>query len=115
MRFLFWIMTLNSVVNPWIFMMFNTHLVDSLKRLFCQSCYESRHNGGPRGLKRGLLNSFKKQNIPTSDLKRRSISPRFVVNNFFLQSNPYLNLCKHAELETLDFHNNVIVSNFAGV
>ena len=72
-------MTLNSVVNPWIFMMFNTHLVDSLKRLFCPSCYEPRHNGGPRGLKRGLLNSFKKQNIPTSDLKRRSISPRFVL------------------------------------
>ena len=83
-------MTLNSVVNPWIFMMFNTHLVDSLKRLFCQSCYESRHNGGPRGLKRGLLNSFKKQNIPTSDLKRRSISPRFVANDLYCKE---INIC----------------------
>ena len=32
---LFWLLTLNSVVNPWIYMIFNVNLVESLYRVCC--------------------------------------------------------------------------------
>ena len=35
MEWLFWLLTLNSVVNPWIYMFFNRNLVESLAHL----CY----------------------------------------------------------------------------
>ena len=38
MVWLFWLLTLNSVVNPWIYMMFNANLVESLLHIFCRGC-----------------------------------------------------------------------------
>ena len=35
MMILYYCMTLNSVVNPWIYMMFNCNLVESLRHLLC--------------------------------------------------------------------------------
>ena len=35
MVWLFWLLTLNSVVNPWIYMIFNVNLVESLARVCC--------------------------------------------------------------------------------
>ena len=35
MMILYYCMTLNSVVNPWIYMMFNYNLVESLRHLLC--------------------------------------------------------------------------------
>ena len=35
MIILYYCMTLNSVVNPWIYMMFNCNLVESLRHLLC--------------------------------------------------------------------------------
>ena len=71
-------MTLNSVVNPWVYMMFNANLVESLERLFCPACYESRQNSrsGNASLKKGILRSLKSQNIRTYEVQRPSVSPR---------------------------------------
>ena len=71
-------MTLNSVVNPWVYMMFNANLVESLERLFCPACYESRQNSrsGNVSLKKGILRSLKSQNIRTYEVQRPSVSPR---------------------------------------
>ncbi len=44
MKFLFWLLTLNSVVNPWIYLAFNGNLVDSLIRIFSPS-YKRGGNG----------------------------------------------------------------------
>ncbi len=35
LAWLFWLLTLNSVVNPWIYMFFNVNLVEVLWRLCC--------------------------------------------------------------------------------
>ena len=40
MAILFYLMTLNSVVNPWIYLMFNANLVESLKVIICP-CIDS--------------------------------------------------------------------------
>ena len=76
---IFYLMTLNSVVNPWIYMIFNSNLVESLERLFCPSCYDSRHNAHPAGkkaLRRSLLGGFKAQNMEVYETQRPSVSPR---------------------------------------
>ena len=46
MRVLFYLMTLNSAVNPWIYMIFNANLVEAL----CNACCGGYcHGGGRRG------------------------------------------------------------------
>ena len=58
MQWLYWLLTLNSVVNPWIYMFFNVNLVESLYRACC--CCDpvvmgSRRGGGGGGGQRGHL------------------------------------------------------------
>jgi hypothetical protein len=48
MVWLFWLLTLNSVVNPWIYMMFNANLVESLCHLFCRANWGARSGGKDR-------------------------------------------------------------------
>ena len=69
MQFLFWLLTLNSVVNPWIYLVFNNNLVESLKRLFCPSRLEERRRrlSKPKRSKKGQ----DRQN----ERKSRSVSP----------------------------------------
>ena len=49
MVWLFWLLTLNSVVNPWIYMMFNVNLVESLYRVCCPFDPEAEEAGGGGG------------------------------------------------------------------
>ena len=43
MTWLFWLLTLNSVVNPWIYMFFNVNLVEALCRACCPG-YEDAYS-----------------------------------------------------------------------
>ena len=69
LEFLFWLLTLNSVVNPWIYLAFNNNLVESLKRLFCPSRQEDhRRRGLPKRSRKGLFQGQQER-------KSRSVSP----------------------------------------
>jgi hypothetical protein len=48
MVWLFWLLTLNSVVNPWIYMMFNANLVESLCHIFCRADWGAASKGSNR-------------------------------------------------------------------
>ena len=57
MMILYYCMTLNSVVNPWIYMMFNCNLVESLRHLLCPCIgeYASHRTSCNRTSKHDLL------------------------------------------------------------
>ena len=74
LQFLFWLLTLNSVVNPWIYLAFNNNLVESLMRLFCPSALEDRRRGGKRPKK-----------MKNKERKSRSVSPALTHRYFSMQ------------------------------
>ncbi len=88
MNFLFWLLTLNSVVNPWIYMVFNANLVESLSKIcFCgysfggkghRNKHKSRrgHKGGGGQKCCGLLKVKNGDDEDQrSDRTSRSVSP----------------------------------------
>lgn len=83
MKFLFWLLTLNSVVNPWIYLAFNANLVESLRRLWCgnappSGCTDLRPTNGRRHQKKKKASKgTNKATMVTSTHqdKSRSVSP----------------------------------------
>ena len=69
MTWLFWLLTLNSVVNPWIYMFFNANLVEALWNACCV-CGGNGMNLERR--RRGIGETSRKTECETGDLDREN-------------------------------------------
>jgi len=73
--FLFYLLTLNSVVNPFLYLAFNANLVESLTRFFCPGLqgHDERHGGKTLRQQHRKNRGNKDTRMATS----RSASPSF--------------------------------------